>query len=186
MNKNNISLVISAPSGTGKTTIIAKLLSNSDLYSFSISTTTRRMRNGEIDGENYHFIDVETFTKMVKNSEFLEWANVHGNLYGTEKREVDRIIGEGRIPIFDVDIQGATLFRELLPDSIFIFLLPPSMEELERRLRLRHTDTEEQIKIRLKNAVEEMKAKELFDFILINENIDEIIEKIGEIVKDRL
>ena len=186
MNKNNISLIISAPSGTGKTSIITRLLSISNLYSFSISTTTRPMRDGEIDGKNYIFIDVDTFNKMLENSEFVEWANVHGNFYGTQRKEVDRIIEEGKIPIFDVDIQGAQQLRECLPEGVFIFILPPSMEELERRLRMRQTDTDEQIRIRLKNAIEEMGSKELFDFILINENIDEVTEEIDKIVKARL
>jgi len=185
MNKNNISLIISAPSGTGKTTIIKELIDNCDLYSFSISTTTRHMREGEKNDENYHFIDVETFHKKIINSEFIEWATVHGNFYGTEKTEVDRIIKEGKIPIFDVDIQGAIHLKDFLPNGIFIFLLPPSMEELERRLRLRCTDTEEQIKVRLKNAIEEMEAKELFDFIFINEKVDDVVEQIRKIAKER-
>ena len=185
MNKNDISLIISAPSGTGKTTIIKKMLSDSDLYSFSISTTTRKIRDGEVDGKNYYFVDVDAFNKMIQNSEFIEWANVHGNLYGTQKKEVSRIIEEGKVPIFDVDVQGSQHLREILPHGIFVFLLPPSMEELERRLRLRYTDTEEQIRIRLKNAIEEISSKEMFDFILINENVDEVTKKIDDIVKSR-
>ena len=186
MNKNDISLIISAPSGTGKTTIIKHLLSGSDLYSFSISTTTRQIRDGEVNGKNYYFVDVDAFNKMIQNSEFIEWASVHGNLYGTEKKEVSRIIEEGRVPIFDVDVQGAQNFKKIFTNGIFVFLLPPSMEELERRLRLRYTDTEEQIRIRLKNAIEEMASREMFDFILINENVDKVTEKIDSLVKSRI
>jgi len=186
MNKNDISLIISAPSGTGKTTVIKKLLSNSDLYSFSVSTATRNIREGEVDGKNYHYIDVDTFHKRIKKGEFVEWAIVHGNFYGTEKKEVERIIkAEGKIPIFDIDIQGAIHLKECIQNGIYVFLLPPNMEELERRLRLRNTDTEEQIKVRLKNAIEEMNAKELFDFIIVNENVDDVVKEITEIIEAR-
>jgi len=186
MNKNKVSLVISAPSGTGKTTIITRLLADSDLYSFSVSTTTRNMRDGEVNGKNYYFVSIDTFNRMIKKSEFAEWATVHKNFYGTQKTEVDRIINEGKIPIFDIDVQGAIRLKEVLINGVFIFILPPNMEELEKRLRLRHTDTEEQIKVRLKNAVEEMKSKELFDFILVNEKVDDVVEKIASIIDSKL
>ena len=186
MNSDRVSLIISAPSGTGKTTIIKKLISASDLYSFAVSTTTRYMRAGEEHGKNYYFTDVRTFNKMIRKSDFIEWAIVHGNFYGIQKKEMERILCEGRIPIFDIDIQGAVRLKEILRNGIFIFICPPSIVELEKRLRLRYTDTEEQIRIRLENAIEEMEAKELFDFILINENVDNVLKEINDIVASKL
>jgi guanylate kinase len=171
MRRNNLSIVISAPSGAGKTTIINELLAQYGELEFSISSTTRPMRNGEIDGKNYFFISEEEFIARRDNDEFFEWAEVHGNFFGTQKKEIDRIRALGKIPIFDVDVQGSRSMKGQVHDAIFIFIIPPSLKILEERLKNRNTDSPEQIALRLKNAVSEMRQYPLFDYIIINDDL---------------
>ncbi|MFB6357236.1 MAG: guanylate kinase [bacterium] len=150
----NLLLVVSAPSGAGKSTICRRVINQHGDVEFSVSTTTRDPRNDEIDGEDYHFVNEATFDNMVENGEFLEWAHVHGERYGTSRETVINQLEKSRDVILDIDIQGARQVQDIYPDAVFVFVAPPSMEELERRLRNRDTETEDQIKERLNNARE--------------------------------
>ena len=182
----NISVVISAPSGAGKSTIIDALLMDDERFEFSVSTTTRARRGGEVEGENYNYITEERFRKMIENNEFLEWALVHQNYYGTTKKEIDRIQATGRIPIFDVDIQGTMQLKKNLKSGVFIFIVPPSFSELEKRLTQRKTDSPEQISIRLENARQELKKYDLYDYLVVNDILDSAVGKIKSIVTAEL
>lgn len=174
--------VISAPSGAGKTTLINKLLKSDNDLEFSISTTTRDIRKGEIDGVNYHFISKSEFCKMIENGEFLEWAEVHGNYYGTTKKEVDRLKKSGKIPLFDVDIQGGRNLKEKMTEGVFIFIIPPSLNILRQRLILRDTETEDQITLRLKNAYNEIAEYVNFDYLIVNSDLDSSFQKLSSII----
>jgi len=178
----SISIVISAPSGTGKSTIINKLVEKDSKYELSISTTTRLPREGESDGVNYHFISTLEFENEIENDMFIEWAMVHGNYYGTSKKEIDRIAEEGHYPIFDIDVQGGRILRDKLPSSIFVFIVPPSLDVLESRLRNRLTDTEKQIEIRMHNSIHEIKEAIYYDYLIVNDNLDDAVEKLRMIV----
>lgn len=169
---SNLSIVISAPSGAGKSTIIHKILSECPFLDFAISSTTRPMREGEVNAKDYHFISADQFQKEIDAEGFVEWAVVHDNYYGTSQKEVDRIVKLGKIPLFDVDVQGAKSLRNNLYGAVFIFILPPSFAELERRLRSRQTDSEKQITLRLARARDEIRQSSLFDYIVINEDLE--------------
>ena len=182
----NISVVISAPSGAGKSTIIDALLMDDERFEFSVSTTTRARRGGEVEGENYNYITEERFRKMIENNEFLEWALVHQNYYGTTKKEIDRIQATGKIPIFDVDIQGTMQLKQNLSSGVFIFIVPPSFSELEKRLTQRKTDSPEQISIRLEKARQELKKYDLYDYLVVNDILDSAVGKIKSIVTAEL
>jgi len=140
-------------------------------FSFSVSTTTRSPREGEKDGINYYFKDRKEFEKMIANDEFLEWAEVHGNLYGTSKKEVDRIHAAEKIPLFDIDVQGAKNIREKIA-GIFVFIVPPSMEELKRRLLSRSTDSQETIDLRIHNASAELAYAGIYDYVIVNDSLE--------------
>jgi guanylate kinase len=174
--------VISAPSGAGKTTLINRLLKSEKRFMFSVSTTTRSMRGGEIDGVDYNFVTREKFLEMLRNEEFLEWAEVYGNYYGTTIKEVDRIKKSGKFPFFDVDIQGSRSLREKLPEAVFVFIIPPSPEVLRSRLEGRQTDTREQIELRLKTAAEEISEYRYFDYVIINKNLEKAFARLESIV----
>ncbi len=180
--KNSIRVVISAPSGAGKTTIINRLLEKNNNFRFSVSTTTRKPRRGEINGESYIFVTDDEFRNMIRNDDFIEWAEVHGHFYGTTKKEIDRIEEGGHIPIFDVDVQGGRALRKKLDNGVFIFIIPPSIEILEKRLRNRKTDSEKNIRLRLKNAIKELKEFDIYDYIIINDQIDDAVYRLESIV----
>ncbi|KAG1660444.1 Guanylate kinase [Nymphon striatum] len=164
--------IISAPSGAGKTSLITKLLENLKGAEMAVSHTTRKAREGEVDGKHYHFIDADTFLNGVHNGDFLEHANVFGNHYGTSKKSVSDILDKGIDVILEIDWQGAQQVRELMPDALSIFILPPSKAELEKRLRGRGTDKEEVIKGRLEQSCADMKHYAEFDYIVINDDFD--------------
>jgi len=174
--------VISAPSGAGKTTLINRLLKSEKRFMFSVSTTTRGKREGEIDGVDYNFVTREKFLEMLRNDEFLEWAEVYGNYYGTTIKEIDRIKKSGKFPFFDVDIQGSRSLREKLPEAVFVFIIPPSPEVLRNRLEGRQTDTREQIELRLKTAEEEISEYRYFDYVIINKNLEKAFARLESIV----
>ena len=175
-------LVISAPSGTGKTTLINKLLQVESRLMFSVSTTTRKKREREVDGINYYFIPKDVFLKMIDNDEFFEWAEVYGNYYGTTKKEIDKILGERKIPLFDVDIQGSASLREKIKDGVFVFIIPPSFDDLKGRLIDRKTENQEQVDLRLKNAYHELNAYSNFEYIIINDKLDDAFKHLTAIV----
>lgn len=183
---NKLSVVITAPSGAGKTTIIQSLLSQDSDFAFSISSTTRAIRSKEVDGVDYYFLSKADFKERIKNDEFVEWAEVHGNFYGTLKKEIDRIHNEGKIPLFDVDIQGSKSLKGKLDNSVFVLILPPSLKTLEWRLKKRNTETPDQIKLRLKNVVSEIQEYPLFDYVLINDNLLQSVLNLKSIIKAEL
>ncbi len=170
MTKGNL-FVLSAPSGTGKTTIIRELLKKSDKIYFSISHTTRVMRKGEVEGRDYYFVNEKEFKEMIEKGEFVEWAKVHNYFYGTSKKEILSKINKGIDVLLDIDTQGSIKIKKTFPNSIHIFLIPPSYKELERRLRVRGDLKEKDILIRLKNAKKEILKWKNYDYIIINEEI---------------
>ena len=163
--------VVAAPSGAGKSTLVEMLLKRDPAVQLSISYTTRPPRPGENDGDHYHFIDIQNFIAMRARGEFLEWAEVHGNFYGTSRPSLERQLGNGRDIVLEIDWQGAQQVKRLFPHAVGIFVLPPSIEELERRLRHRGKDSEDVIQRRLAAALGEMRHVDEFDFVIINNDL---------------
>lgn len=174
--------VVSSPSGGGKGTLIQRMLRAIPDLSYSVSYTTRAPRDGEVHGREYCFVTREKFQEMLAAGEFLESAVVHGNLYGTSKKQVLEEICSGRDIILEVDVQGAASVRELIMDSVSIFILPPSFEVLRSRLIARGTDSSEELELRLKNAPQELKAYSTFDYVIINDDADRAAEQLTAIV----
>jgi guanylate kinase len=176
-------LTICSPSGAGKTTLTRELLRSFSRLTFSVSSTTRKPRPAEVDGRDYFFVDRPTFEKRVHENAFIEWAEVHGNLYGTSLAELDRARSEGKAGIvFDVDYQGARQIKAKLPSAIGVFILPPSMDELSRRLRGRATDDEATILRRFAKAKHEIENYRLFDYIIVNDDLEKSQARLRSIV----
>lgn len=177
-------IIISSPSGAGKSTLCKMVVQNDPLTKLSISATTRSQRPQEVDGQNYFFIDEEEFVQMVDSNEFVEHANVFGNYYGTPKKMVEDALKNGSEVIFDIDWQGARQIREKYdPDSVIsIFILPPSLEELERRLRNRAQDPEEVVQQRMNKAKDEISHYHEYDYVLINDDLNATYSKIKSII----
>ncbi len=172
MNHDLLLLIISSPSGAGKTTLTKRLLQQGELM-FSVSHTTRTPRTGEVDGQDYHFIDRSAFEQEIDAGRFAEWANVHDNLYGTSLSELDRAREAGfRGIVFDVDYQGARQIKARLPQAIGVFILPPSMAELKTRLEKRGLDTAEVINRRFDKAKHEIEHYLFFDYLIVNDNVE--------------
>lgn len=171
--------IVTAPSGAGKTTLVRMLLENDSGIRLSISYTTRAPRTGETDGREYHFTDAGTFRSMVDRGEFLEWAEVHGNCYGTSRLWIESEMAAGRDVLLEIDWQGAQQVRQLFPAAIGVFIMPPSMAELERRLVGRGTDSAEVIARRLAAAHEEMRHVSEFEYVIIN---DELQRALGDLL----
>ena len=174
--------VVSSPSGGGKGTIIRHVLEVVDNLSYSVSYTTRAPRLGEVNGREYFFVSREIFDEMVAAGEFLEWACVHGNFYGTAKRQIAEETAAGLDIILEVDVQGAASVRQLLMDSVSIFILPPSPEVLRQRLLARGTDSPEELEIRLRNAPDELKQYSAFDYVIINDEIKKAAHQLASII----
>jgi len=174
--------VVSSPSGGGKGTIIRHVLEVVPNLGYSVSYTTRVPRPGEANGREYYFINREVFQEMVAAGEFLESACVHGNYYGTAKNQVFAETGAGADIILEVDVQGAASVRQLLMDSVSIFILPPSLEVLRQRLLARGTDTPEELEVRLRNAPQELKQYSAFDYVIINDEIDRVASQLAAII----
>lgn len=179
-------IVLSAPSGAGKTSIARAMLDRIPGLTFSVSATTRPRRPGETDGRDYFFLDRASFETRVARGEFVEHEEVYGNLYGTLTAEVERAVREGRSLLFDVDVKGALSIRRRFPEALLIFIAPPSLEVLERRLRGRHTEDEAAIRRRLEWAAGEMAAAPQFDHVVVNEDLDAAIERVHSIIVRRL
>lgn len=176
-------LVLSGPSGVGKDTICDGLLKDSKDVRLSVSMTTRTPREGEIDGKSYFFVDNHKFEKEISSNNLLEYANVHGNYYGTPKSYVEEQINKGNIVLLEIDVQGAMKIKDIIDNAVFVFLAPPSMEELERRITTRGTDNKDVISTRLKNAEIEMEYKEKYDYCVINEDVQDTVDEIKSIIK---
>lgn len=171
-DRSGVLLIVCAPSGAGKTTLTQRLREEFPRFGFSVSCTTRAPRANEVDGRDYHFISEDEFTRRRREGYFAEWANVFGNLYGTPLVPVREALSRGRDLLFDIDVQGAAQLRLTLPRGRFVFILPPSMDELERRLRSRGTDSEEAIARRLATARSEMLQAHWFDAWVVNDHLD--------------
>ncbi len=167
--------VIAAPSGAGKTTLVHATVMNSPDLRFSISYTTRPQRSNEVDGRDYHFIDTAEFEKLRANDDLLESATVFDNFYGTSRSQVEEILSDGHDVLLEIDWQGARQVRESMPNCVTIFVLPPSLAELERRLRDRRTDSDEVIERRLRDAVSDMGRWDEFDYVIINDDLDQAV-----------
>jgi guanylate kinase len=175
--------VVTAPSGAGKSSLIKGLLAADRAVALSVSYTTRAPRPGEMDGREYHFVDAGRFKAMLERGEFLESAEVHGHRYGTSQKSIEQTRASGRDLVLEIDWQGAEQVRRLHPDAIGIFILPPSMAELERRLRARAQDSEPVIQRRLHNAAEEMTHAVEFKYAIINKDFDEALQDLKAIVR---
>lgn len=166
-------IVIVAPSGTGKSTLLERVQGECPTLEWSVSCTTRKIRPGEVDGEDYKFISVKEFLTRKDNNEFVEWAEVHSNYYGTLKTFIDEGLNNGKHLLFDLDVQGCDLMRDIYGDEAnIIFIQPPSVEALEGRLRARGTETDETIALRLSNAKSELQRADDFNYKVINDDID--------------
>jgi len=185
VNKKGLLFIVSAPSGAGKTTLCKELASSPAVGSLrhSVSHTTRGKRPGEMEGEHYYFVSEDKFAAIRDSGGFVEWAKVHGNLYGTSRAELERIFAGGGDVILDIDTQGAAKVRESGTGGVFIFILPPSMQELEKRLRSRNSDDEDEIRRRLARAVEEIKSFGMYDYIIVNDNMLKALDELAAVVK---
>lgn len=174
--------VISAPSGAGKSTIAAAVRQRVEGLGYSISHTTRKPRGDERDGVDYHFVDDNTFTKMIDEGAFVEWAKVYDNFYGTSSSGLKDLTASGLDVLMDVDIQGGRNIKNRFPNSVLIFLLPPSLETLERRLRERGTDKEPVIKARMESAADDIKNCVWYDYIIVNDKLEKAIDETQSII----
>ncbi len=176
-------VLITGPSGAGKSTFVHKLMADDDRLAFSISTTTRPIREGEVDGRDYDFVDDETFDQLVEEDAFVEWAHVHDNRYGTRRSRLDEMVAAGKIPILDIDVQGGVKVIDMHgPELVSVFLFPPSWDELELRLRSRATDTDEVIATRLKNARLEVGFAGRYTYWLVNDDLDQAVRRMAAII----
>ena len=180
--------VVSGPSGVGKGTLVARVRDRLPGLGLTVSATTRAPREGEKNGVSYYFMDDSEFARRVENGEFLEWANVHGHRYGTLRAEAERLMAEGSSVVLEIDVQGGLDVRKVYPDVVLVFIEPPSIEELERRLRGRGTEDESSIELRLANANHEMELASLYDVRIVNDDLeratDELVSTIDLYEKD--
>ncbi len=183
MTKNTARLfVIAAPSGAGKTTLVKELVSRNPELCFAISYATRQRRHTETDGVDYLFVDVEKFEKLKAEGELLEFAEVFDNYYATSRSQVERHLAEGQNVVLEIDWQGAAQVRQSMPECVTIFVLPPSLEELERRLRDRRTDSPEVIERRLRDALSDMSHWDEFDYVIINDKLRQAVDDLETVL----
>jgi guanylate kinase len=175
-------IILSAPSGGGKTTIAKALLASRKDIGYSVSCTTRQPRGGEVQGRDYYFVSRSEFIAKRERGEFAESAEVHGNLYGTLRSEVLRVMEAGQHVLMDIDVQGASQFTRVFPQSVTIFILPPSAEVLLERLRMRQTESAQQLADRLQSALQELQAVDEYEYVIVNEKLDQAIGKIASIL----
>jgi guanylate kinase len=181
-NKPGHLFIVSAPSGAGKSTLCQAVRERLEDLHYSVSYTTRAMRANEVDGVHYHFISDKEFRDGIRQNRWAEWARVHDHLYGTAKADLDRIMAGGGDVLLDIDVQGARQLVERYPDCATIFILPPSLDILKQRLAERATDPQQTIALRLKNAEKEMAAKEAYQHIIVNANLDRAVDELAEII----
>lgn len=180
--RRGLLLVVSAPSGCGKSAVLRGVLGREQGLTYSVSVTSRKPRAGEADGVDYHFVERERFEELANHGAFYEWAEVHGNLYGTRIDTVEEALEAGRDIALDIDVQGGLAVKRRSPDAVLVFLLPPSCAVLEGRLRGRATETEEAVRLRLTNAKMEMQTWPQYDYVLVNDDLEETIEGVRQII----
>ncbi|MBP5426852.1 MAG: guanylate kinase [Clostridiales bacterium] len=183
--QEGVLVVVSGSSGVGKGTILRKLVKDNENIKFAISATTRKPRPGEVDGVDYFFKTEEEFRAMMENDELVEWVNYCGNFYGKSKKYIEEMSKAGYDLVVEVEVEGAKNVKKVYPDSISVFILPPSFEDLERRLRDRGTESEESIQRRLKRARDEQKEVQNYDYTVVNDEIDNVIGFIIKIINDK-
>ncbi|MFC2607027.1 MAG: guanylate kinase [Selenomonas sp.] len=179
--RKGLLVVVSGPSGAGKGTICQALLEKTTL-AYSVSATTRKPRAGEVDGESYYFLSVEAFEEMIEKDELLEWAKVYDNYYGTPLKKVEEKLTAGEDILLEIDTQGAMKVREKFPEGVYIFILPPSLTELERRIRGRDTETEDVLQKRLAAAIGEIEAGKCYKYVVTNDEVDGAVESVCAIL----
>ena len=175
-------VVITAPSGTGKTTVIRELIERGSRLRYSVSATTRPRRSAEVHGSDYFFFSEQEFDEKLEKGLFAEWAEVHGYRYGTLKAQIEDILKQGGHVMMDVDVQGARHLREIYPDGLFIYLMPPSMKELKARLNRRGTEDEASFEQRLNDAVAEIESLTAFDYLVVNDELENTVDEIAGII----
>jgi guanylate kinase len=180
--KEGLLFVVSAPSGAGKTSLCRAVTDALENLTHSISYATRKPRPGEIDGRDYYFVSQQRFQEMVRAGDFAEWAEVHSNLYGTSRRVLDDMIAKGVDIVLDIDTQGATQIKAKYDGAVFIFIMPPSLEILEERLRNRKSDRDEEIRKRMRRAREEIRDYRMYDYIVVNRDFDRALTELRSIV----
>ncbi len=177
--------MVSAPSGAGKTTICKSVLRDLDKIAYSVSYTTRPCRRGEVEGKDYYFVSRDRFEEMIRQGQFLEWANVYGNLYGTARSEVLSRLEKGVDVLLDIDVQGASQVRRHFPQAVTVFVLPPSLKILEKRLSARGTDDPEVLRKRLEHASSEIEAAHRYQYIIVNNVLDDAVSDLKAIIRSR-
>lgn len=182
MTDKGILVTFSGPSGTGKGTVVKEILKNREDTNLSISMTTREKRNGEIDGVHYYFVERDFIEKKIAANGMLEYAEYAGNIYGTPKEPVDEMLNAGKVVILEIEVQGAEKIKNIYPDVVSIFLMPPSLRVLEERLRGRKTDDDETINHRLVIAREELRKAYDYDYIIVNDTVENAVEQFNEII----
>ena len=179
---NPFPVILSSPSGGGKTTIAKKLLALRGDLGYSVSCTTRLPRSGEVDGKDYYFLSTGEMLAARERGEFAESAEVHGKMYGTLRREVQRVLGAGKHVIMDIDVQGAEQFVKAFPRAVLVFVLPPSANVLMARLMARKTESREALRVRLASALKELQAIDMYDYIVINDSLDHAVSGVSSII----
>ncbi|MBL8004270.1 MAG: guanylate kinase [Candidatus Kapabacteria bacterium] len=184
MNHQRRYIILAAPSGSGKTTVAKYILQNYPQVQFSISSTTRSIRQNEVDGKDYYFLTREQFLEKIEKQEVVEYEEIYGNYYGTMKDELQRLEQNNIIILFDIDVLGAlNLSKIFLTSAVLLYIAPPSLEVLEQRLRLRSTETEEQIQKRLSRAKMELTFQNQFDYVVVNDSLEQTLSKVKEIIE---
>lgn len=174
--------IVSGPSGTGKGTV-CKVLAEDENVFLSISSTTREVRTGEVEGVTYNYISKNSFEEMISSDTMLEWAVYSGNYYGTPRKDVEKMLNEGKNVILEIEVQGAFKVKEIFPETVMIFVVPPSMKELKKRLTERGRESESQIKVRMETARRELKLAPRYDYVIINDTLENCVEEMRDVIR---
>ncbi|GAB1401729.1 guanylate kinase [Elusimicrobiota bacterium] len=181
--KNGMIIIVSAPSGAGKTSICDAVIRDDKNIIYSVSTTTRKPRKGEKDGREYLFVDEKKFKQDIKNGKFIEWARVHGNYYGTAKAVLQNVLSKGKDVLLDIDVQGALSIKKKYKDALMLFIMTPTLKELKKRLIKRNKDSKETINIRIENAKKEIKYVNSYDYLILNDKLKKSINDVKAVIK---